>query len=120
MVTAGCRVAKSRRSGALRMTKMEPLSQRHTELLQSFQLARAFHTLGDEVGTRALCEGQQRGDQRLHARALIDFADQGDVELDDVRRQPQHMAQAGEARAGIVHGDAYPLLLQCRQWFRRP
>ena len=51
-------------------------------------------------------EADERRDERSLDRVRVDVAGEADVELDEVGRQLEDVAEAGEARAGVVDREA--------------
>ena len=58
------------------------------------------------VGADVLGEGDDRGGQGLADRVVVDAADEGAVELEDVRVHARDVAEGGEAGADVVDRDA--------------
>ena len=84
----------------------EALSVAHAEVGERLDLPRALDALGDDRGVDLLGERDQACRQRLAGAVGLDAVDQRPVELDELRLEPEDVAQAGEPGARIVDRDA--------------
>ena len=87
----------------------------HTERLDGHQLARRLDALGNDPGAGLGREAGQGADERMADGVVLQPADQTAVELDDVGAEGEHVAQAGEAGAGVVDRDAQAIRPQRRE-----
>ena len=83
------------------------LAVAHAELRERLDLGGALDALRHDRRVDLLGERDQAGCQRLPRAVGLDAVDQRAVELDELRLEPQDVAQAREARAGVVDRDAH-------------
>src|SRR3954470_6457130 len=86
--------------------QVEALAERDVEVDQRLQLLVALDPLGDHRRAALLRERDQAGRQRLARAVVVDRVDQRAVELDEVGVEPEDVAQAREAGAGVVDRQA--------------
>ena len=85
---------------------MEPLAVVDAESAQGVELRCGLDALGDDQRAGLGREADEGGDERSLDRVGVDVAGEPDVELDEVGRQLEDVAEAGEARTGVVDREA--------------
>lgn len=91
------------------------LSPSHPEPGDCSQFGLCFDAFRDESGADPSCELHQCCAKGPLAPAIGDPRDKAAVHLDDVGPDVEDVAHGGEARAGVVDGNAQPALPQRRQ-----
>src|SRR5690606_30477567 len=84
----------------------EALGQVDAEVAYGLELFVSFDALGDDLCALAFREADHRLDEILFEEVRVDVRDQGDVELDVVRREVGDRAETGVAAPSVVDREA--------------
>ena len=98
-----------RRAEVVALRQATAFGVEHRELLG------ALDALGDRVEAEAAAEAEERAQDRLRARIVLQRADEGAVELDLVEREAAQIAERGMADAEIVERDPHAQPLELAQ-----
>ena len=93
-----------RRTGA-RSTEEVALAELDLQRTELVALASGLDPLGDQHAAALSSEVDDPRDERLADIVVIDVADEPDVELHEIGSQLEDVAEAGEARAGVINRD---------------
>jgi hypothetical protein len=102
-----------------RLRPQEALSETDAELPEHLELLRGLDSLGDDLRAGLGGEGAQRPHHRPMPRLVLGELDQGLVELDELRSEGEHVADARVARAHVVESDPAAALAHVRHLSRQ-